>query len=178
MGPSRWKEMAEAMQVGAEGAGLLAQAGGVMAGDAYSRASLPQRPFDALMQSEGYGQPPTPEMQAGIEAARAEQARISEQMDTDKLRLMQSQIVGRNPELGLREQPINMSFLDPEWLAASDEQMAEMNSLVNEHKFQMAMRRAALKAKQAEYEAEYNTPEAERERNRLAAEHWRRKNAS
>lgn len=170
MGPSRWREMAAAMQqhlnergeqigTAAEGVGLLAQAGGMALGDAYDDLTLPQRPYDAIMSGAAPKETP-PEM-----------------LEAMYMRSSPGLEMAAAPSMGMTPQELGIGP-SPEWLAASDAQLAEMDEMVNQRAFQKAMQKAAMKAKRQQYSDEYGTPEAARERDRLAREHWAKQNGS
>jgi len=172
MGPDRAQEMARAMQMhlderkaqaGTLGnqAGALMEAGAMGLGEAYNGLSMPQRPIDAVMAGRG-----------PVEG-------------TDGAALLQAMAMNNSPELGMQAVPtMGMSPQElgigpsPEWMAASDAQLSDMDFKHNHRAFQRAMRKAAMKAKRQEYSDEYAAPQAESERNRLAAEHWAKRNGS
>lgn len=171
MGPDRAREMAAAMQMHLDErkaqAGTLANQGGALmeaammgAGEAYNGLSMPMRPYDAIT-AEGIPQ-------GGPGAA-----------------LEQEMLVARNPGLGMEAAPtMGMSpeelGIGPsaEWMAQADAGLEQLGEGINERAFQAAMKKAALKAKRQQMMDEYGTPEAKQERNRLAREHWAKRNAS
>lgn len=172
MGPDRAREMAAAMQMHIDErkaqAGTLANQGGALmeaammgAGEAYDGLSLPQRPIDAIMAGRG-----------DVEG-------------TDGAALLQSMAMNSSPELQMTPSPtMGMSpeelGIGPsaEWMAKADAGLDQLGEGINDRAFQAAMKKAALKAKRQRMMDEFNTPEAEAERNRLAREHWAKRNAS
>jgi len=154
--PSRWREMAQAMsghiderkaQMGglANDAGVLLQAAGAGAGDAYGALTMPQRPIDAIMAGRGPA------------ASGTDGAQMLEQMMMARnpgLEMTAAPTMGQTPEeLGL--------VISDEWRARDDDRMAEMQGLTQQRKFKQAMEKAAYKLRMQEHVDDYGTPESQ-----------------
>lgn len=170
MKPSRFDEMARAMQGHiderkaqaarvADQGGALMEAAAIGAGDAYSELSLPQRPIDAIM-------------------AGAPQDSSGEQL----VRAMRAQNVtgpgfGASPTLAMSPQELGIGP-SPEWMAASDEQMAEIDAQRSQRVFRAAIEKAAYKQRMQEHSDEFDSPESQAERKRLWREFHAAKSSS
>lgn len=155
--PSRWREMASAMQMhlderraqaGKLGnqASALMEAAGMGLGEAYGGLTLPARPYDAMT---------------------ADGPRQSGEA------LIQDMLLARSPGLEMAAAPtMGMTPEElgigpsPEWLSQADARLEEMDARRNERAFKKAMQRAAYKLKRQQHSADYSSPEVQAETKR------------